>query len=200
MSTNTAFDSSDEEMSSAESPFKFPPHPDDPAWLAVLSRVSSSLNLFCALISAVIVSLMTLLIIVEICLRFFSLSTFMADTLVGYGVAATTFLSAAWALEHGAMIRVTALTNVLPSAFQWLAEMFCLVATEAIFVFLINYQWHSVYKFWVRGTVGQHYIKIPLWIPESFFLIGLTLLGLQVLVRLLRVLAVGHKSEGSLKI
>ena len=200
MSTNTGFDSSEADAISDGSPFKFPSHPDDPVWLAILSRISSSLNLFCAVISAIFVSLMTLLIIIEIGLRFFSLSTFMADTLVGYGVAATTFLSAAWALEHGAMIRVTALTNIMRSFAQRVAELFCLVATETIFLFLISYQWHTVHKYWSRGTVGQHYIKIPLWIPESFFLIGLVLLALQICVRLLRILAVGHKSEGSLKI
>ena len=107
MSTNTGLESLEEDVASNDSPFTFPSHPDDPAWLAFVSRVSSSLNLLCAVISAVIIAMMTLLIIIEICLRFFSLSTFMADTLVGYGVAATTFLAAAWALEHGAMIRVT---------------------------------------------------------------------------------------------
>ncbi|WP_119309971.1 TRAP transporter small permease [Cohaesibacter haloalkalitolerans] len=200
MSTKTGFGSSEDEVASEESPFKFPSHPDDPAWLAFISRISSALNLLCAVISAVLIALMTLLIIVEICLRFFSLSTFMADTLVGYGVAATTFLAAAWALEHGAMIRVTALTGVLPSFGKWIAEVFCLVATEAILLFLVQYQWNTVFKYWARGTVGQHYIKIPLWIPESFFLIGLVLLALQVLVRLLRLFAVGHTSERSLKI
>ena len=200
MSTNPGFEAPEDEVASDVSPFTFPSHPNDPVWLAVLSRISSSLNLFCAVISAVIIALMTLLIILEICLRFFSLSTFMADTLVGYGVAATTFLAAAWALEHGAMIRVTALTNLLPTFGKWIAEVFCLISVEAILWFLISYQWHSVYKYWARGTVGQHYIKIPLWIPESFFLIGLVLLSLQVLVRVLRLFAVGHTSERSLTI
>ena len=200
MSTNPGFEAPEDEVASDVSPFTFPSHPNDPVWLAVLSRISSSLNLFLRSdfghhhrlddafdhprnLSALLLP--------------FHL---MADTLVGYGVAATTFLAAAWALEHGAMIRVTALTNLLPTFGKWIAEVFCLISVEAILWFLISYQWHSVCKYWARGTVGQHYIKIPLWIPESFFLIGLVLLSLQVLVRVLRLFAVGHTSERSLTI
>jgi len=174
--------------------------PGDPAWLRVLARVSSGLNSAAAAVAAVVLTLMTLLILVEIVLRFFSLSTFMADTLVGYGVAATTFLAVAWALEHGAMIRVSVLTNRFGPRLKWVSETFSLLCAEAILLFLAYYQWHTVAKLWSRGTLGQHYIKIPLWIPESFFLIGLALLALQVLVRLLRMFAVGHTQERSLTI
>ena len=54
--------------------------PGDPAWLRALALVSSGLNSAAAAVAAVILTLMTLLILVEIVLRFFSLSTFMADT------------------------------------------------------------------------------------------------------------------------
>ena len=44
-------------------------------------------------------------------------------------------------------------------------------------------------------TLSQHFVPIPLWIPESFFLVGLTLILMQIAVRLLRLIAVGHAEE-----
>ena len=101
---------------------------DDPAWLAVIARISTALNKLAAVVSAALLVCMTSLILVEICMRFFSKSTYMADVLVGYGVAAITFLAAPWALEEGAMIRVTVLTDKMKGAVRWIAEAFALAS------------------------------------------------------------------------
>ncbi|WP_353471571.1 TRAP transporter small permease [Salipiger sp. H15] len=180
-----------------------PPHPartDDPAWLHVVARCSALLNRCAAVISATLLVLMTSLILLEICLRFFSRSTYMADVLVGYGVAAITFLAAPWALQEGAMIRVTVLTDRLKGRARWLAEAFTLLSAGAIMGFLLNYQWKTVSKLFSRGSTSEHFIPIPLWIPESFFLIGLALLLLQLVVRALRLVAVGHAEERALNL
>ncbi|WP_425049754.1 TRAP transporter small permease [Psychromarinibacter sp. S121] len=171
---------------------------DDPAWLTVIARVSTFLNKLAAVVSATLLVCMTSLIIVEICMRFFSKSTYMADVLVGYGVAAITFLAAPWALEEGAMIRVTVLTDKMNATFRWIAEAFALAAAGGLMWFLLTYQWASVTKLFARGSVSQHFIPIPLWIPEAFFLTGLALLLFQIVVRALRLLAVGHGEERAL--
>nr|WP_277347905.1 TRAP transporter small permease subunit [Salipiger mangrovisoli] len=141
---------------------------------------------------------MTLLILLEICMRMFSTSTYMADVLVGFGVAAITFLAAPWALEEGAMIRVTALTDMLSGPVRWIVEAFALGSSAAIMWFLAIHQWKTVAKLFERGSVSEHLIPIPLWIPESFFFVGLVLLLLQMLVRALRLVLVGHAEERAL--
>ena len=43
----------------------------------------------------------------------------------------------------------------------------------------------------MRGRVSESIAEIPLWIPESFVMIGLLLFSFQVLVMLIKVLVNG---------
>ena len=171
---------------------------DDPGWLAALAWVSSALNRIAAVVAAGLLVAMTALILLEIGLRAVSASTYMADVLVGYGVAAITFLAAPWALQEGAMIRVSVLIDRMGPRLRWIAEAFTLLTAGYITWFLMAYQWKTVVKLFERGSVSQHYIPIPLWIPEAFFLTGLALLFLQFVLRGLRLIAVGHAEERAL--
>ncbi|UJQ95141.1 TRAP transporter small permease [Mariluticola halotolerans] len=171
-----------------------------PKWVSVLETVSSRLNKIAAGISAILLVLMVGLILVEIVLRFFSLSTFMTDVLVGHGVAAVTFLAAAWALEEGSMIRISAVTQALHGRVRWATEAFCIVSVEILIVWLMYFEWRSVAKLWARGTTSEHYLPIPLWIPAAIFLVGLALLGLQILVRGARLISHGYDENSLLKL
>jgi len=175
-----------------------PDRNDDPVWLAAIARVSTILNRTAAVVSAALLVGMTLLILLEICMRMFSTSTYMADVLVGFGVAAITFLAAPWALEEGAMIRVTALTDQLSGVLRWIVEAFAISTSAGIMAFLAIHQWSAVTKLFARGSVSEHLIPIPLWIPESFFFAGLVLLLLQMVVRAIRLVVVGHADEHAL--
>ena len=166
----------------------------------LVASVSSRLNALAAAIAAVLLVLMTSLILIEIGLRFYSLSTFMTDVLVAHGLAAITFLAMAWALEKGSMIRVSVLTRRMPRRMRPWAEGFALVCSLAAFAVLFYYQWNLLLRDFARGTTTQHMLPIPLWIPESIFLIGLSLLILQFFVRLLRLLTSGLDDEATLVI
>lgn len=167
--------------------------PVEPIWVGWVGTLSSMLNRAAATIAAVLLVLMTVHILVEIVLRFFSLSTFMADALVGYGVAAITFLAMAWALEKGSMIRIGTVTRHLSPKLQWAFELFAIVSVLFMSYFLVYFQWQTVVRDFVRGTVSQHFLPIPLWIPSAFFLIGLVLISLHMVVRLLRLFTVGRE-------
>ena len=167
----------------------------DPAWLRPLNLLSSGLNAAAAVIAATLLCAMTLLILVEIALRFFGTSTFMSDALVSYGVAAITFLAAPWALQHGAMIRVRILIDRVTGPARWIAEAFTLLTTGWILWFLLSYEWRSMMKLMARGSVSQDYHPIPLWIPEAFFSAGLALLLLQVVIRGLRLIALAQTDD-----
>ena len=169
--------------------------PAEPTWICWVGMLSSTLNRTAAAIAAVLLVLMTFHILLEIVLRFFSLSTFMADALVGYGVAAITFLAMAWALEKGSMIRISTLTRHLSPKLQWAFELFAIVSVLLLSCFLVYFQWQTVVREFVRGTVSQHYLPIPLWIPSTFFLIGLVLISLHMVVRLIRLFAVGREES-----
>ena len=172
----------------------------EPAWLRFIGSFSSTLNRIAASIAAILLVMMVALILLEIVLRFFSHSTFMADALVGHGVAATTFLALGWALERGSMIRISVLTRRLRPVARLATEAFTVVATEILVLGLMYYQWRAVAKLWLRGSVSQHYFPIPLWIPEAIFFIGLVLLAIQLLVKFCRLAAVGLEQDEPLTI
>ena len=180
-----------------ESAFDRPP---GPAWLRLFAAASSRLNWAAAATAAVLLVLMVTLILVEIALRYFSHSTFMADALVGHGVAAITFLAVAWALEKGSMIRISVVTRRLPAKFRYATEVFSIAGAEILTVGLMVYQWRLVAKLWNRGSVSQHYLPIPLWLPEAIFFVGLALLAIQLLVKFCRLLTDGLEPEEQLAI
>ena len=169
--------------------------PEDPAWLRPLATLSSWLNVVAAACAAVIVTLMTLLILVEIVLRFFSRSTFMTDSLVAYGVAASIFLALSWTMEKNGMIRVLMLHHAVPKSVQWIFELFCIVSAIAVNAVLMSYVWRQMAKDFVRGTMSGHYYPIPLWIPNAIFVVGLALLMLHMAVRLCRFFVHGVPNE-----
>lgn len=172
--------------------------PPDPTWLAALARVSSVLNRAAAILAAAVLVAMISLILVEIGLRLNSRSTHMTDVLVGYGVACITFLAMAWALETSAMIRVGIVRRMAAAPLKWGMEMFSALGTLAIFLLFIVYVFRSMARNFANGTLSQHYLQIPLWIPDAVFFTGLALASLHLLVRVLRLLAVGLVPEPEL--
>jgi TRAP-type C4-dicarboxylate transport system permease small subunit len=144
-----------------------------------------------AVLSAVILVAMVGHVLVEITLRsFFDSSTFVLDEFVGYGVAAMTFLSLAYALEEGALIRVRLV--LARTGAGWARrglELFCVAVTLALSVFLTAYVYRSVARNWQRGAVSQTIAEVPLWIPEGLVLVGLALFAVQLLAYMVRLLA-----------
>lgn len=172
----------------------------DPAWLALISSLSSVLNRAAAVIASIILVAMISLILVEISMRLFSRSTHMTDVLVGYGVAFITFLSMAWALESSAMIRVSVVRRIAGRAAKWAMELFASLTTLALMGFFGFYAFQSLSRNLKSGALSQHYVQVPLWIPDAVFFTGLALVALHLLVRALRLLAVGLVDEPELEL
>lgn len=175
------------------------PH-GEPAWLVGIARLSSALNRIAAAVAAVLLVLMTCQILLEICLRVVSKSTYMADSLVAHGVAAVTFLAMGWTIESGGMIRVGLLQQRAGPRLLWLLECFATVSTFSILVFLARFVWKSAARNWITGRVTQTMLPIPLWIPDAIFLVGLFLLCLHLFVRFLRLFTRGARVEAEVVI
>ena len=172
----------------------------EPSWLKAIALVSSTLNRIAAAFAAILLTLMVTLILVEIVLRFFSRSTFMADALVGHGVAAITFLALGWALEQGTMIRISVITQRLRPAGRFCLGLLSILAAEVLVLWLMYFEWRAVSRLWARGTTSEHHLPIPLWIPEFFFFVGLTLLAIQLVVMFFKLVVLRQQNEATLRI
>lgn len=161
--------------------------------METLERISYRLSKIAAYISAAILVYMVLHVLFEIMLRvFFSRSTYVLDEFVAYGTAAITFLCLAYSLHDESLIRIGMLLNRLKGKARMALEFFSISITLAIVIYITYYFW--VKTFWrdlIRGTTSESIAEVPLWIPETFALIGILLFGLQLMTMLLRLIVGG---------
>ena len=78
--------------------------------------------------------------------------------------------------------------------------IFSIVAAETLIVWLMYYEGRTLIRLWLNGRTTEHHLPIPLWIPEGFFFVGLSLLALQLLVMFLKLLIQLEEENPSLKI
>ena len=142
-------------------------------------------------VAAIILVLMSALILLEIVLRTgFSRSTHMMDEIVGYGVAAMSFLAAGYTLKERALIRMNLLIGALnPNGMvRRSVEIFCALLGLFAGGFVCYYFSVNVIRSYTRGYVSETIAEVPLWIPELFVVVGLMVFCLQMLSHLVLVL------------
>ena len=101
-------------------------------------KLSDSLSEFMAIVSALILGLMTLLILVEIFIwNMFEKTTLIADEYSAYGLAAIIFLGAGYCLKEKGHIRITLVLGFLPEKME---RIITFIATLITTVFM-GYLW-----------------------------------------------------------
>lgn len=161
--------------------------------MQLFQKLTLGLSRLAAYLAAIIMIAMVGHVMLEIVLRgFFSTSTFVLDEFVGYGVAAVTFLALGYALEEGSLIRVSVLLGRIGRGWvRRIIELFCILSTLTMTVFIAWYFWKSIVRNWQRGAVSETIAQVPLWLPESLVFIGLVVFALQLLAYGLRILTGG---------
>ena len=142
--------------------------------------------------SVAVIIAMTLLILTEVVLRtYFASSTYVMDELIGYGIAATSFLALGQSLAKGTLLRMNLLIAAVPheSRFRTAIEVFCALcgmvgAGMALFYFARN-----MVRNFERGYVSETIARVPLWLPELFMVVGLSVFLVQLLSYFIRILA-----------
>ncbi|HRO14685.1 MAG TPA: TRAP transporter small permease [Paracoccus sp. (in: a-proteobacteria)] len=165
--------------------------PADRGLVAGFQRVARFLSTLGSLAAALIMALVTGHVLLEITLRtFFGTSTYVLDEFVGYGVAAMTFLALGRAMSEGALIRVAFLLDLVRSpALNRGLRLACLVLTAGLAGFMAWNFWKTVSRNFVRGVTSDTIAHVPLWIPESMVLAGLTIFFVQLLADGLALIA-----------
>jgi len=94
------------------------------------------------------------------------------DDIVAWLCAASAFLVLGQTFQHGGIVRVEMLLEAVGPRRRWLLELVsltvCLVFAAYATYALGTFAWQS----WDIGDVSQGQIVIPLWIPQSFAVIG----------------------------
>lgn len=163
-----------------------------------IHAVLSGLAQILAFLSAVLLVLMVCHVLIEIILRniFFS-STYVLDEFVGYAVAAITFNSLGYALERDALIRVNLLLSAVSRSprIVGVLEHIAVVLTLAV-VGLAGYQFFwSIVRSYNRGATSETVAEVPMWMPETLMLVGLTAFWLLLFSRFACMIAGLTKQE-----
>lgn len=106
------------------------------------------------------------------------------DEITGYLLVFIAFMGAAEALRTGRHIGVDILTSKLPPRSRLRLK---LVASSVSLLFLSVFWWHAVvmvYRSYVRNVTVPSSLLTPLWIPQVFIPIGMTLLILQMVAEI----------------
>jgi TRAP-type C4-dicarboxylate transport system permease small subunit len=111
-----------------------------------------------------------------------------ADDIVAWLCAATAFLALGHTFRHGELVRVGLWLDMLGTRGRWLAELFALGVTCAFVAYMLWAVVRFVYDSWQFKEVAQGLIKVPIWIPQLCFVIGVIIFFVAVLDELLRVL------------
>lgn len=95
-----------------------------------------------------------------------------ADDITAWLCAATAFLALGHTFRHGELVRVGLLVDRLPAGPRRVAE---LVALTVITLFVGYMTWavgKFVYESWKFNEIAQGLIKLPIWIPQLSFFVG----------------------------
>lgn len=168
-----------------------------PGMNSSIARFTRSFDRFARLLSAVgavaagiILLAMTFHILAEIVLRtLFLHSTFVLEEMIGYGVAAMSFLGLGYALNTGALIRMNLVLERFGSGLiRQIVEVICIIAAATFTGIAAWYFYINAVRDFTRGHVSETLSETPLWLPPSIMLLGMLVFVVQLLAYLLRVL------------
>lgn len=111
-----------------------------------------------------------------------------ATGFAGFCLAASTFLGLGYSMRHGAHVRVTLVIDSVPPRLKRMLEAWVCLCS---FVILAWLTWKAVIFTWqgyAFDEVSPGLMAIPLWIPQTGMVIGLTVLTVAVLDDLIGVL------------
>lgn len=148
-----------------------------------------------AWVAAVAAGLLALILITEVvATSFFSWSQPWAVEYAIYLQCMVLFCGAGWTLRQGGHIRVAIMLQALPAPAARILDM----AGCAFAIGVLGYACSALWQQWLRtvdfGSTSFYPMATPLWIPQGFLTLGVTLLVLAFAARLVRLL-LGHEPE-----
>jgi TRAP-type C4-dicarboxylate transport system permease small subunit len=107
----------------------------------------------------------------------------------GFLLAAASFLALAHTLREGEHIRVILIVGRLPEKIHKWLEIWCIAFALAISLFFTAYTAMLTYESFTYHDLSSGMIAVPIWIPQSAMLFGLTVLTVALIDELVTVLS-----------
>ncbi len=143
----------------------------------VLRRVLDALYFAGGVIAALCLIAILVLIILQMLARWTGEVFPGAPDYAGYCMAAASFFAFAYALNHGAHIRVSIVLNALSAGRRWL-ETWCFLIGGAAATYLAYYAVKNTHLSWKLNDISQGQDATPMWIPQLPMAAGAILLAI----------------------
>ena len=111
-----------------------------------------------------------------------------ADDIVAWLTAACAFLALGHTFRKGELVRVGLWLDMLGTRARWWMEIFALSVTLAFVGYMAWAVARFVYQSWQFNEVAQGLIRLPIWIPQMTFAIGVVIFFIAVADELAAVL------------
>lgn len=104
-----------------------------------------------------------------------------ADDITGWLCAAASFFALGHTFRHGELVRVGLWIDMLKGRARWWAEIAALTITALFVGYMLWSVGRFVYDSWQFREVAQGLIRVPIWIPQLSFLLGVLIFFVAVL-------------------
>lgn len=111
-----------------------------------------------------------------------------ADDITSWLCAAAAFFALGHTFRHGELVRVGLWLDFLGARARWFAEVSALAITATFVGYMVWAVTHFVYESWKFNEVAQNLIRIPIWIPQTSFALGVIIFFVAVVDELVTVL------------
>jgi TRAP-type C4-dicarboxylate transport system permease small subunit len=111
-----------------------------------------------------------------------------ADDITARLCAAAAFLALGHTFRKGELVRMTLALDRLPPSARWKAEVVSLSVAALVGGYMVYAVTRFVYESWKFNEVAQGLIKVPIWIPQISFAVGVAIFFIAIVDELVAVL------------
>ncbi len=161
-----------------------------------MRRVLDGLYAVCGVIAAGALLVLLLVILAQILVRWLGLTFPGSTDYAGYFMAAASFFALAYALNHGAHIRVSLLLTRLQGRARRIGELWCLGIGSFLAWYFAFYAVKAVRVSYLIHDISQGQDATPIWIPQLSMAIGTVVFAIALTDHLVRVAMGGEPKVG----
>ena len=157
----------------------------------MLRRILDSLYKAGGVLAALFLIAILALIVIQMVARWTGEVFSGAPDYAGYCMAAASFFAFAYALNHGAHIRVSIALNAMGTWRRW-GEIWCFGIGAVLATYFCYYAIKATYWSRLLNDISQGQDATPIWIPQLSMSIGSVLLAICFWDNLIRLIFVGQ--------
>lgn len=161
-------------------------------WLAIIDRISFFGS---HLTGVVFLSAIVVLVTLEVILRYlFNTSTMLADEFSTYLFVGLLYFGSAYALQKDRHIKINIFVSRLSPRYRHSFSRFVAVLNMTVTILLSWRGWNLAVSAFQHNTLAATVMATPLFIPMLIVPLGLTILAIQAVAEVVRVLVVPGRS------